>query len=442
MSDLVSQEFNFEVDNEGSEGRCYRAILPSEASSYNAGERCIIEIPHTANGFMNCSNSWLNLSVEFKNLTGTGVTAETTAIRLSNIGAYSLISQLNIVSNSTGYVQEIRNFQNVMALLLNSNTDQSATMANSVCSGVPPPDPTGLRLGISQTVAGNAIAKQTFSIPLIGLLSSIKLLPLGFLNDNLSIEIIWASSVRNVLFSSTAVATNAITGGDMTITAEYDTDLIVVSDNTMTQVRQASDINQGIMSWSDTQIHAVSNSVSISELNAPTEIFKQTLVGGVKPKQLLQVFHTAFSNLGRGDPYSLYSYWSTEWRLRLGSQEFPPRFIKSEAESIASLQDCYNAIAVSLHNGQANVNTADGGTRPPSTTGLTTATKTGVSGYNFTKFYDTEEGIDTVGKQLITEVNLKLSPSGATDVSLNAFTFKRFAVVYSISESGEFSVSY
>ena len=159
------------------------------------------------------------------------------------------------------------------------------------------------------------------------------------------------------------------------------------------------------MSWSDTQIHAVSNSVSISELNAPTEIFKQTLVGGVKPKQLLQVFHTAFSNLGRGDPYSLYSYWSTEWRLRLGSQEFPPRFIKSEAESIASLQDCYNAIAVSLHNGQANVNTADGGTRPPSTTGLTTATKTGVSGYNFTKFYDTEEGIDTVGKQLITAVS-------------------------------------
>ena len=278
MSDLVSQEFNFEVDSEGSEGRCYRAILPSEASSYNAGERCIIEIPHTANGFMNCSNSWLNLSVEFKNLTGTGVTAETTAIRLSNIGAYSLISQLNIVSNSTGYVQEIRNFQNVMALLLNSNTDQSASMANSVCTGVPPPDPTGLRLGIAQTIAGSAIAKQTFSIPLIGLLSSIKLLPLGFLNDNLSIEIIWASSVRNVLFSSTAVASNAITGGDMTITAEYDTDLIVVSDNTMTQVRQASDINQGIMSWSDTQIHAVSNSVSIAELNAPTQIFKQTLV--------------------------------------------------------------------------------------------------------------------------------------------------------------------
>ena len=37
MSELVSQEFNYEVDNEGSQARCYRAILPSEADSYALG---------------------------------------------------------------------------------------------------------------------------------------------------------------------------------------------------------------------------------------------------------------------------------------------------------------------------------------------------------------------------------------------------------------------
>ena len=441
MSELVSQEFNYEVDNEGSQARCYRAILPSEADSYALGERCLIQIPHTANGFLNTSNSWLNIRIAFSGLTGVGVADETTAIRLSNIGIYSAISQLNIISGSTGYVQEIRNFGEVMSLLLNSNTDISASMANSICAGIPPPDSTGNRLGQAQTIAGSAIAEQSFSIPLIGLLSGVKHLPIGFLNDNLEIEVIWSSSVRNILFSSTALATNSITGGTAIIKCEYDVDMIVVSDSTMTQVRQASDINNGILSWSDTQIHAVSNSVSAAELNAPTTIFKQTLVGGVKPKQLLQVFHTGFGTLGTGDPYSMYSYWSNQWRLRIGSQEYPPRFITSEAESFGSLQDCFNAIAISLHNGQADKITALGGARQPLATDTSIKTLTGVSGYNFTKFYDAEEGLDTTGKQLITEVNLITHTAPAVS-SMNAMTFKRFAVVYSISASGQFSVSY
>jgi len=65
----------------------------------------------------------------------------------------------------------------------------------------------------------------------------------------------------------------------------------------------------------------------------------------------------------------------------------------------------------------------------------------GGAGYDFTKFVDTAEGIDTTNKQLITEVNLKAN--GTATLAMNACTIKRYGVIYSISsDTGQMSVSY
>ena len=437
---LVSQDFDYKVDNEGSQGSCFRTTYPSEASSYGLGDRCLIQIPHTHNGFLNGQNSWLNLSMTISGLTGTNVSGNGLNVHLSHIGAYSAISQVNIISGSTGYVQEIRNFQQVMALLINSNTDRATNLPGSIVSGTSPITAGFAVLGQVLNIAGSAIAKQDFSLPLIGLLSG-KMCPLAFINDNLTLEIIFTSDIRDIIYTSVGSATTEITGGNVVFTAEYDADVIIATDSTITKIRQASDISDGIMSWSDTQIHAVNNSVSISELNSAGQSIKQTLVGGVKPKQLLQVFHTGFGSArGCGDQWQCLVYWSTEWRLRLGSQEYPPRFIHTMAEAQLSLQDCFDSIAKTTYNSQSCLDTSLEGARQPAKTSAQTLTKTGCSGYNFSKFYNTADGVDTTGKQLITEVDLLAK--GTAVNAINACTFKRFGVIYSISDSGEFSVSY
>lgn len=437
---LVSQDFDYKVDNEGSQGSCYRTSYPSESAGYGLGDRCLIQIPHTHNGFLNVQNSWLNLSMTVSGLTGTNVAANALNVHLSSIGAYSAIAQVNVISNSTGYVQEIRNFQQIMAILLTHNTDRATTLPGSIVSGTSAIAQGQNVLGQIQTIAGSAIAKQDFSLPLIGLFSG-RNLPLAFINDNLMLEIIFTSDIRDILYTSAGSATTQITGGQVTFTAEYDADVIVATDSTITKIRQASDISDGIMSWSDTQIHAVNNTVSISELNSAGRSYKQTLVGGVKPKQLLQVFHTGFGGArGCGDQWQQFVYWSTEWRLRLGSQEYPPRFIHTMAESQASLQDCFDSLAKTTYNSQVCLDTTLAGARQPASTATQVLTKNGASGYNFSKFYNTADGVDTTGKQLITEVDLLAN--GTAVNSINACTFKRFGVIYSISDAGEFSVSY
>ena len=439
---VVSQDYKYEPVPEALAARCYRTILPSENGTYGLGQRVLIDVPHTHNGFLNTSNSWLNITMSLKGLTGTGLTGD---VCLSNIGIYSCIDQINIVSGSTGLVQEIRNHQEIMSLLLNNNTDRSAQLPNSVCAGTTPVVSNNTRQNTAYTVTGGAIATQTYSVPMMGLMGAIKHLPIGFINQGLQIELILTNSINNILFCKSGSATATLTGeSGSEFTFEYDADIIVVNDNSMRLIKEASDLGDtGIMSWSDTQIHCTTNTVSTTELNSATTSFKQTLIGGVKPKSLLSVFHTGFGgSKSAGDPWNLYAYWSKDFRLRLGSAEYPPRFIETMAEAQSHLQDCLGQNAVTLYSSLADRNSSDLGTRQLAATSATTGTKTGACGYNFENFVDTAQGIDTTGKQLLTDVSLVISPSGATANTIRAATYKRFAVIYSVSANGDFSVSY
>ena len=439
---VVSQDYKYSPEPEGLASRCYRTILPSENGTYGLGQRVLINIPHTHNGFINTSNSWLNVTMDLKGLTGAGITGN---VCLSNIGIYSCIDQINIVSGSTGLVQEIRNHQEIMALLLNNNSDRSAQLPNSICAGTTAAQKSNIRQNTAFDVTGGAIATQTYSIPLIGLMGAIKHLPVGFINQGLQIELLLTNSVTNIIFSKVGSATAVIGGGETSeFSFEYDADVVVVNDNSMRLIKEASSMgNSGIMSWSDTQIHCTTNTVTTAELNNTSTSFKQTLIGGVKPKSLLSVFHTGFGGSQKsGDPWNLYAYWSKDFRLRLGSQEYPPRFIETMAEAQSHLQDCLGQNAVTLYSSLADHTSSDLGARQPAATAATSSTTTGACGYNFENFVDTAQGIDTTGKQLLTDVSLVVSPSGATTNTIRAATYKRFAVIYSIAENGDFSVSY
>ena len=441
---VVSQNFEYNVEMEGLASRSYRTILPSESSGYGLGDRAIIQIPHTHNGFLNTSNSWINISATFTGLTSTGTGTVDTAkqIRMSQIGIYSAIQQINIIAGSNGYVQEIRNFQEIMAMLIVNNTDVNSTLPNALTCGTAPNDGLNSRLGTFQTVASTNIATQNFSIPLIGLLGSVKHLPLHFLSENLVVEIIFTSDIRNILYSNVNSSVLSLTGGNCAFSVEYDADIIVVNDNAIREIKQASGFNSGIMSWSDTQIQAVNNSVSITEQNTPSESYKQTLVGGVKPKQLLQVLHGGYGQLnGNTDPWQIYNYMYDSFRLRCGSTQYPPRYIEGIAQIKNHISQCFGQNALTLYNTLATSQTTPISARQVSGAVLQPYLNMGGAGYDFTKFVDTAEGIDTTNKQLITEVNLKAL--GTATLAMNACTMKRYGVIYSISsDTGQMSVSY
>ena len=195
------------------------------------------------------------------------------------------------------------------------------------------------------------------------------------------------------------------------------------------------------MSWSDTQIQAVNNSVSITEQNTVAESYKQTLVGGVKPKQLLQILHGGYGQLnGNTDPWQIYNYMSNSFRLRCGSTQYPPRYIEGAAQTKNHISQCFGQDALTLYNTQSTSRTVMS-SRQVSGAAAETYIQLGGVGYDFTKFVDTAEGIDTTNKQLITEVSLK--ETSTASLPMNACTMKRYGVIYSISsDTGQMSVSY
>ena len=377
---VVSPDFKFEVDSEGLASRCYRSQMPSEAASYGLGDRVLIPIPPVHNGFLDCSQSFLNISYT-ATITGTLPDAAN-AIHLSSIGAYSCISELNVLCGGR-YIQQMRNHQQIMAVLFSGNLSQSACLPASATSGIPNLSIGNEHFNGATTVAGGAIALQDFSIPLVGVLSSVKHLPLWAIGEPLVIELILASDIRQMYFSG--VHTTTITGGTLSLKCDYDAAYIVVNDNAIREVQDASDWSSGQIVWSDTK----------------------------------------------------------DLRFRLGSQEYPPRPISGVAECRQHLNDCFDQNAVPLYNSVADQSSSLS-YRPfaPTVANALTDTSLGGSGYNFSKFVDTADGMDSTDKQLITEVSLLINPATTALVPVNAATIKRFGVVYSVSRDGQFSVSY
>ena len=440
---IVSQDFSFEPEEEAIIGNCYRTIIPSQQQSYQLGDRILIELPHTHQTMMNTQASWLNLILN-ANLTGTNVVSNTTDIHLSSIGIFSCINEINLISNSSGYIQQIRNHQQIIAFLLANNSDMSSTFASSINSGVPLTSGSNSRINDPIAIsASGGIPEQKYSIPLLGLLSdSMKQLPIGMINDNLTIEIVLCSDVRNIFFSGKSSDTTEITGGTISVTAEFDADMITLSDNSYRKVLDASKNENGIISWNSSQFHATNNTVSISNLDAGSKSIIQFEVGGVRPSQLTQIFHAGFpSALGSGDMWEFGNYQSEDFRVRLGSHVYPQQYIKNSSEFKNSVNDALSQTANTLLNQQTDFNHNKMNYRQLASTTVHTSTLSGGVAYNWEKFYDTGQGIDHKGKQLTIEVSVQTS--GVTAINpIQACTIKRFSVLYSISPNGDFSVSY
>ena len=445
MNGVVNREYKYEMDEESPESRCVRTKLQSEEDNYGFGGRCTIQVPNTANSVLNCANSWLDLSVSFSSLSGTGSSA-LTGLKMSNIGIYSIISEV-LVEQGSNLLQHTRNHQEIISILNTLNTDEASTLPNSVLAGMPNLTATRTRFGQAQTVVGTAIAKQDFSICLVGILSSVKKLPLFQLNMPLRISLVFANNINQVLYSSLSSTVSSLTGGTAEIRAQYNAEIITLSDKAINDIKNASNINNtGILAYSDTALECIVSTVTIAEQNSVSETIKTQIQGGLKPQKLLGCLcYGVPTPNGNTDAYQTLNYGSNSFGLRLGSKLHPPRAYE-KAENARAAIGVFGQTDLTLATNQLSVAYNKNNQRQNPTTdaqGIGKPLHFGVvGGHSFKSWFDSRDGIDSSNKQLETMVSLKVNSLTAATFDIRSCFLKRYGIIVSVSADGQMSVNH
>ena len=430
----------------------YRTQWQSESESYQLGEIIRIPLSQVERGFVNVQESFLNLTIKDTALTGVGFAADNT--RMSYIGGNAALDQCNLIAGGS-YVQHTTQYQSIFALNFVNNTDINNSLGNSITNNTASPstDSTDSMVGNVFPVTLNAAfttatqsSDVTMSIPLMGILSGQKAIPLGLLTSETVIELYITNDIKNILFNGAANGT--ITGGTCTIKASFDALVEVVSPSAMTDIKAASSGNNGIVSWSSTEQRASSNTITFAQLNSAQLAESQYLCTGVKPRKLLSLVSGCFvaNSAGNVDPWSVVAPWDQsqsgiQWQI--GTRLFPPRKIANRAEMVKHVSACYNQETYSTQANRLPETTFKNRISASQTASLVkTDTLRSCFGIDLTSF-DKEhgDGLDCSMVNIIVGGNLKGTDTVSTQ-NYQMVTVKRFGVLYSIDQSGTWAVSY
>lgn len=448
---VVSDSYIYEPSPRSPDGPGnYRTQWQSESESYQLGEIIRIPLSQVERGFVNVQESFLNLTIKDTALTGVGFATDKT--RMSYIGGNAALDQCNLIAGGS-YVQHTTQYQSIFALNFVNNTDINNSLGNSITNNTASPstDSSDSMFGnaFPVTLTGTTAAAQssdvTMSIPLMGILSGQKAIPLGLLTSETVIELYITNDIKNILFNSAANGT--ITGGTCTIKASFDALVEVVSPSAMTDIKAASSGNNGIVSWSSTEQRASSNTITFAQLNSAQLSESQYLCTGVKPRKLLSLVSGCFvaNSSGNIDPWSVVSPWDEsqsgiQWQL--GTRLFPPRKIANRAEMVKHVSACYNQETYST---QANRLSANNFNNRIAASALADSAKSDTVrscfGIDLTSFDKEGDGLDCSMVNIIVGGNLKVTDDTETQ-NYQMVTVKRFGVLYSIDQSGTWAVSY
>jgi hypothetical protein len=422
----------------------YRTQWQSEAESYQLGEIIRIPLSQVERGFVNVQESFLNLTIKDVALTGTGFAADNT--RMSYIGGNAALDQCNLIAGGS-YVQHTTQYQSIFALNFVNNTDINNSLGNSITNNTADPEKskTAQMVGNSfpLTLTGTTGAAQssdvTMSIPLMGLLSGQKAIPLGLLTSETVIEIYLTNDIKNILFNNASGGT--ITSGSCTFKASFDALIEVVSPSAMTDIKEASSGNNVIVSWSSTEQRASSNTITFDQLNSVQLSEAQFLCTGVKPRKLLSLVAGCFvaNSQGDTDPWSVVTPWDLsqsglQWQI--GTSLYPARKIANRAEMIKHVSAAYNQETYSTQANRFNDSTFVNRIGP-----VALDTFRSCCGIDLTSFDKESDGVDCSMVNIMIGGNLKTTGTAQTK-NYQLVTVKRFGVLYSIDQSGTWSLSY
>ena len=461
MTSLVSDNFIYEPTPRVLDGYSYKTVLSSESSSYSLGDYVRIAIPPIHNGFLNTSNSWLNITMGDVIINGTNLVQDTpdvAGVRHSIAGIHSALDQVSIVSPNGQFLEHTPNYQSQFVMNWINNTNLANALPNSITNNTPSVDnsfddfTTVNGNSIQLTISGDAtsasgVETEKFSPTLSCLLNGTKSLPICWFASDTHLEILITRDILSILHNSaTTPSVGLLTTGSATFTFELDCMIDVVSDASMTLIKKKAGYGAGPVSWSGTQQRSSVHSISTAELNTSGNNIKSTVIGGVRPRKLLSIQQSAFCihPSGHYDRWqSVNPYSNGTFQMRIGSQLYPPRPMESASEMCQHVQKCYNQKSLTVTNNRLK----DGyyGPRFNEEGTGTIDTFRGSVGYDFTTFDSNSDGLDTTNVIIETLGGLLSPASSPADMAQFPYivvTMKRFQVLYSVDDAGNVSVSY
>ncbi len=459
MESVVSDNYIYETIDRATDSYQYRTVFLSEGSTYGLGDIVRIPIPPIQNGFLNLSNTYLdvNFSVDDGDLTGTALyESGETAVRMSHIGINSAFNQVNFLSGGN-YIQHYQHYQPIFALNAINNTNYDAQQANSLTNGMANNNAgqnqgattanykliLGNLMSLTSTSAtSNGIKSIDYCPSLMGMFAGVRHLPLTWLSQDSAIEIYLTEDIKNILFTDTA--SGSITGtGKANFTISLNAQIDIVSDNSLRKIEQFCDFGQGAVSWSDTQQRAAMNGITKETLNSATENDITHIITGIRPRKLLSVLQAGFrqNTAGNVDRWALINPFSA-FQTKIGATYYPPREILGNDEICSAVLNSYNQNGYTVYNNKINAGSYNRRFQQP--VGNKTETECSSAGVNLAQFDAQGDGLDT--SQVSMETIGRIDPADATaqtsEADIQLYTVKRFGVLYSVSPEGDLSVSY
>lgn len=416
-------------------------------SSSKGGSVSHIRINPERNGYLVPGDSHLSFTVQ-ATLTGKGLPLNAAPaaggqpqnkndpfLRLSPVGAASFIQTIEVLNNGST-VSIIDNYQRLAALIMVSDTDVSALNSKHLTERSAYTNARGDLLvgarvvdfgpctGQDNTAEGTKCTTPliTFTLPLLGLLSSMSPLPLGQLQHALELRITWASTpsglIDTMFYTAGPVGaagseTNQISTCALTFTnVYYESTIYRVEDSAEKEIAMLNNYGSEPVKWSveDYRLAPINyekeyfNSDSSSIVQVPAMRFnslKNILLGGFQSNPS---FAGGTSGLLPFIPFDTVA-------LRLGGIRYPNDELKTLAEVAVSTAAIYSNISSSVpsvlfRQGFSNMNERIGpmATTPPGTTDadLITISKRLTCGISFEPFPSVEavNGINSEGMNL------------------------------------------
>lgn len=446
------------------DARVTRVKFKSQDDAVGLGSITRIRIPNVHNGLLATDATTLSLTIpKGKKIEGTALGG--LPIRFSPFGISSAISRVTLYAGGN-VIQDLQSYAEIYAMLRSSSSPVSSFGYSSV---------TELTAGGSSIVGGPGLLEGTdmssrftatsatistlnqdlnFELPLLGLLSASRHLPLFQLNDDLVVEVTFSQSVSDFFYTKNGAGGTTFTSSDIEFSnVGMNCKIIRCSDYGCEQLRKQSGISADRpMSWSAISYASDFSQVPVSTLNSPAAVQTIHKVGGLKPRSLVGYMCTGFSSTQKAAQIKHACVMPAfALQARIGGELYPPQPMENTCQlasgallvaggqhALTSLTNVFSRDASRMDKANASRQLDAAGVR---------VTPRAVAGYPLCNEAD-QVGLDSSGAtiEMISRIVKNTGanaqfPNDATE-PLNFFTLLKYNCVYSISMDGQFTVAH
>ena len=460
-----TQQFDATTEPRAMDARVTRVKFKSQDDAVGLGSVTRIRIPNVHNGLLATDATTLSLTVpKGKTITGAGLGG--LKIRFSPFGISSAISRLTLYAGGN-VIQDLQSYAEVYAMLRSSSSPASSFGYSSVTeltaggSLAVNGDP-GLLEGADMSSYFDATSATVstlnqdlnFEVPLLGLLSASRHLPLFQLNDDIVVEVTFSQSITDFLYTNDVAGGTSITSSDFEFSnIGMNCKIIRCSDFGCEQLRKQSGISADRpMSWSSVSYCSDFTQIPAATLNSTAPVQSIHKVGGLKPRSLVGYLCTGFAST-QSSAQVKHACIMPAFALqaRIGGELYPPQpmvnscQLAAGAQIVAGGQHALTSLTNVFSRNASRMDQGDSARQLNVVETGPVVTPRAVAGYPLCNEADMV-GIDSSGAtiEMISRVVKNTAGKFTADATsaVNFFTLLKYNCVYSISLDGQFTVAH